>query len=100
MFVMLAKNDVFFSAASCKKRHHLGEHDREIFGSSYFITALASSRSYLEIIFKALHLSTDVAVHAFCYSFHNYITTIPHHDHVYIYKVRAHKTILFPQLSL
>ena len=46
---------------------------------------------YLEIIFKALQLSTDVAVHAFCYSFHSYITTIPHHDHAYIYKVRANK---------
>ena len=38
------QNDVFFSAASCKKGHHFGKHDKKIFVLSYFSTALLAVR--------------------------------------------------------
>ena len=34
------QNDVFFSDASCKKKHHFAEHDKQIFSPSYFVIAL------------------------------------------------------------
>ena len=38
---MPTKNDVFFSAASCKKDIIFVGHPKQIFGPSYFVMALA-----------------------------------------------------------
>ena len=40
LFEMPTKNDVFFSAASCKKDTIFGGHPKQIFGPSYFVRVL------------------------------------------------------------
>ena len=41
LFEISTKNNVFFSAASCKKRHHFCWAPQTNFGPSYFVRALA-----------------------------------------------------------
>jgi hypothetical protein len=45
LFEKPTKNDVFFSAASCKKDIIFGGHLKQIFGPSYFARALAVRRN-------------------------------------------------------
>ena len=40
---MLAKLCLFFSADSCNKRHHFGDHEQQIFGTCYFVKVLEVS---------------------------------------------------------
>ena len=40
LFGMPTKNDVFFSAVSCKEDIIFGGHPKQIFGPSYFVRAL------------------------------------------------------------
>ena len=50
---MQAKIMSFLQMAAEKKTHHFGEHDKQIFGTSYFVTALKTA-FFVEHLFSFL----------------------------------------------
>ena len=63
---------VFFSAASCKKRHHFGA-ARKFFSSSYLVTTLPTGYKLLETVDGRW---VSKAINSFCFISNDFSTNL------------------------